>query len=308
MELATLFLLVLLPPADATGDTAAAVTASLRHELGDVAMAIAPDTLVTPAMWQGEKAQMHARFVVHVAWKGKDTATIELFAPATAKGAATYHSERKLSFASQDSKSERGRAIGLVVAELLRESPSSALVPAQPVAVAAAMPSHVALGAMFAFMRVRTGNWAMGPELTYDFGLSQALRLQASGAALFGSADQYSGIGADVGAYWDILVSDHGHHALGIGFALGAVRESASGTNGDNAQTTSTWNLVVGPSLGGRVTVWRWFRLVGEADLRATSGTMSISNKTEKNGVETTTTHTFSRWRPGFALGLEVAL
>ena len=307
MELASLFLLVLLPPADATGDTATAVAASLQRELGDVSMAIAPDTMVTPAMWQGEKSQMRARFVAHVVWKGKDTATIELSSPTSAKDKPGFHSERKLSFSPQDSKTERGRAMGLVMAELLRESPASALVPAQPEVGAAAAPSHVALGGMFAFGRVRTGNWAMGPEVTYDFGIGHALRLQASGTALYGSADQYSGLGADVGAFWDLLVSDRGQHALGIGFALGVMRESATGT-GDNAQGASTWNLAVGPSLGGRVTLWRTVRLVGETDLRATSGTMSITNKVERNGTETTTTHTFSRWRPVFALGLEVAL
>jgi hypothetical protein len=54
MELASLFLLLLLPPTDATGEMASALEASLHAELGDVAMAMAPDRLVTPAMLEGD--------------------------------------------------------------------------------------------------------------------------------------------------------------------------------------------------------------------------------------------------------------
>jgi hypothetical protein len=307
MELASLFLLVLLPPADATGDTATAVTASLRHELGEVSMAIAPDTLVTPAMWQGEKAPMRARFVVRMAWKQPDTASIEVFTPTTAKDAAGFRKSRDLAFSPQDSKAERGRAIGLVVAELLRESPASALVPPKPVEVKSTAesgsPSHLVLGGMFATERVRSGNWAMGPALTYDFGFSEGVRLQASGNALFGSADQYSSIGADLGVFWDFLRSERGRHAFGIGLEVGMLRESATGTS-DEVKGTSQWNLAFGPSLGGRLTVWRALRIVGAADLRATSGTMSVTIGDNANRSQ----HTFSRWRPAFALGLEFAL
>jgi hypothetical protein len=305
MELASLFLLVLLPPADATGDTATAVTASLRHELGDVSMAIAPDTMVTPAMWQGEKAPMRARFVVRVEWKQPDTASIEVFSPSSAKDTPGFRKSRDLAFSPQDSKAERGRAIGLVVAELLRESPAAALVPPKPVEVKSepVSPSHLVLGGMFATERVRSGNWAMGAELTYDFGLSEAVRLQASGTALFGSADQYSGIGADVGVFWDFLCSERGRHALGIGLEAGFLRESAAGTS-DYAQSTSKWNLTFGPSLAGRLTIWRALRIVGEVDLRATSGTFNLTVGDDANRAQ----HTFSRWRPAFALGLEFAL
>jgi len=322
MELASLFLLVLLPPADATGDTAAAVTASLRRELGEVAMVIAPDTLVTPAMWQGEKAQMHARFVVHLVWKDADKASIDVFSPASAKDAEGFRRSRALAFSPQDSKAERGRTIGLVVAELLRESPASSLAVAVPAVdraeAGSGSPSRVALGGMFAVERVRAGNWAMGPELTYDFGLSNAVRLQASGEALFESADQYTGVGAEVGVFWDFLHSERGRHALGIGLEVGVLRESATVASGkNNARSASQWNLVLGPSLYGRLTVWRGLRIVGEVDLRATSGTFSLTSGNIGDSGDigdggdtggTKTQLTLSRWRPAFAVGLEIAL
>jgi hypothetical protein len=318
MDLATLFLLVLLPPADATGDTATAVTASLRRELGDVTMAIAPDTLVTPAMWQGEKAQLHARFVVHLVWKDDARASIEVFSPSSARDGQGFRRSRDLAFSPQDSKSERGRAMGLVVAELLRESPASALVAAAPAADMPAsqpvLPSRVVLGGMFATKRVRVGKWAVGPALIYDFGLGSALRLQAAGEALFESADQYTGIGAEVGVFWDFLHSERGGHALGIGLEVGGLRDSATVALGqDNARSDSKWNLALGPSLCGRWTVWRKLRIVGELDMRATSGTFSLTSGGGDGGYggdsgDKKTQLTLSRWRPAFALGLEMAL
>jgi hypothetical protein len=310
MELTSLFLLVLLPPADATGDMATAVTASLRRELGEVSMAIAPDTLVTPAMWQGDKASMHARFVVHLVWKQMDSASIEVFAPTSAKEGAGFRRERELVFAQQDSKTERGRAIGLVVAELLRESPAVALAAAGPAVDKAATepgtPSRLVLGGRFAMERVRAGNWALGPELTYDFGLGESLRLQASGTALFASADQYSGIGVGIGIFWDFLRSERGRHALGVGLEAGVLHESATVGSSDYASSGSKWSLAVGPSLGGRWTVWRGLRIVGELDLCVTSQPLSVTTGGDDSNKKTT--HTFSRWRPAGALGLEVAL
>jgi hypothetical protein len=308
MELASLFLLILLPPADATGETATAVTSSLRRELGDVALALAPDSMVTPAMWQGEKAPMRATFVVRVVWQEKDKASIELLSASSSPAVKGFRGSRDLAFAAEDSKGERGRAIGLVVAELLRESPASALVPASAGAVRAAgadsgPPSHVAVGGMLASERVRAGTWAMGPKLTYDFGLSEALRLQVSGTALFSSADQYNDIGGGVGIFWDFLHSERGRHALGIGLGLDGLRESASGS-GDYAKGASGWSVAAGAGLGGRVTVWRNLRVTGDFVLRATSRTMTLTVGDESYPRQ----YSFSRWRPGFALGLAYAL
>ncbi len=269
-------------------------------------MAIAPDTLVTPAMWQGDKAPMRARFVVRMTWKEKDTASIEIFSPASAKDPVGFRKSRDLAFFPQDSENERGRAMGLVVAELLRESPASPLVVAKPdhgkAAPESGSPPRLALGGMLAGERVRSGDWAMGPDLTYDFMLGEAIRLRASGEAIFGSADQYSGIGADVGVFWDFLRSEHGRHALGVGFVFGALRESATAES-DHDRSASKWSLELGPSLVGRVAVWRTLRIVGEADLRVTSGAMTVTPD-NGNGAQLS----FSRWRPFFALGLEFAL
>jgi hypothetical protein len=310
MELASLILLILLPPADATGDTAAAVEASLHHQLGDVAIAIAPDTLVTPAMWQGEKSPMRARFVAHVVWTQKNRASIELTSFVANTKGKPVRTTRELPFADQDSNTERGRAIGLVLAELLRESPPSAWAgTAGPVPAGAAeeKPSHLALGAMFATERVQSGNWAVGPELTYDFGLSDAFRVQASGDTLLSSINQYNEIGLGLGAGWDFLRSSRGRHALGVGLEVDAFHESAT-FGSEHPHSISAWNVALGAALGGHVTVWRTLRLVGEVDLRATLRPETLPVTTIDDNVTTTVTYTLSRWRPAFALGLELAL
>jgi hypothetical protein len=315
MELASLILLVLLPPADATGDTAAAVEASLRQQLGGIATAIAPDTLVTPAMWQGEKSPMRARFVAHLTWKQPNKGSIELTSFVADPKGKPVRTTRDLTFVDQDSKTERGRAVGLVLAEMLRESPPSAWAgTAGPVPAGAVetRPSHLALGAMLAVERVQSGNWAMGPELIYDFGLSEAFRIQASGEALFSSTSQYNEIGLGLGGGWDFLRSSLGRHALGIGLEVDAFHESATFSRSGHSVGISAWNMAFGATLGGHVTVWRTLRLVGEVDLRATlrptTQTLMITTGDDDNPRTVSYPYALSRWRPTFAFGLELPL
>jgi hypothetical protein len=300
MQPAALFLLLLLPPADTTGDLAAGVQASLRQQLGDVTMAIAPDTLVTPAMWQGPAAPMRARFVARIAWVDKNQVRVELLSAQ----ATTRHS-RELAFAPQDAKPERGRAVGLVLAELLRESPAAAFAAPAPavaaVAAGAAAP-RVALGAACATERALVNHWAIGPKLTYAFSLGETWRIEARGMALF-AGDQYSDLGFGVGVRWDFLRSRHAGHALGLALGTDGFRESAAGGE-EGRGTPSQWNAALVAGLAGRLSVWRWLRVVAEADVRAVSGGMTLVVGEDM----TRRTYEASPWRPAFSLGLEVAL
>ncbi len=304
MQAAALFLLLLLPPADTTGDMAAGIQASLRQQLGDIAMAIAPDTLVTPAMWQGPKAPLRARFVARIGWIGKDLVRLDLLSPqASAPGSGN---SRELAFAAQDAKLERGRAVGLVLAELLRESPAAAFAapPAPATAVAAAPPAQpgLAFGAAFTTERALTPHWAMGPTLTYGLALGQAFRVEARGMALF-AADQYSDLGFGFGVRWDFLRSSQGRHLLGLGVGGDVFREAATGGDSDQG-TPSKWNGALVASLAGRLTLWRWLRAVVGAELRAVSGGLTLvvgEDATER-------TYQAAHWRPGFSAGLELAM
>jgi hypothetical protein len=303
MDAAPLFLLLLLPPADTTGDTAAGIQDSLRRELGEIAVALAPDTLVTPAMWRGEKAQLRARFVAKVEWASKHAARIELLA----SGPSESRQIRVLTFAPQDSRLERGRAIGLVLAELMRESPASAFVApgsgASPPKAESSTTTRLAPAAMFAVERAMSGNWAMGPELRNGFGLSQAWCLQISGWAIFGRADKYSAVGFGLGARWDFLRLRDGRLALGLGLGVEPFHESAT-VHSDDHGSPSTWSLAVNGSLAGRVALWRWLRLVAEFDMRAVTNALSLTVG-EDAGRRT---YSYSHWRPGFSAGIEIAM
>jgi hypothetical protein len=82
------------------------------------------------------------------------------------------------------------------------------------------------------------------------------------------------------------------------------IHESAA-LSADNATSGSDWHVALGAGLGGRLTVWRSLRLIGEFDVRAASGGMVL---TAKDDTRVTGATSFSRWRPAFALGIELAI
>jgi len=314
MEATALFLLLLLPPTDTAGDTAAGIQASLRGELGDVSMVIAPDTLVTPSMWQGDHAQMRARFVVRVAWKDAEHAAIDLLAGAS-DAAKSYRGGRQLAFAPEDDKAERGRAIGLVIAELLRSSPTSAWADGKQARPLVA-PSRLEVGGMFAAERANAGNWAYGPALTYGFGLGEGIELRAAAVATFGSKDQYKDMAVLAGANWDFLRLLDNRYAVGVGLYAGYAYESATFTVSGAGQTISSpsskSNLVGAGSLRARATLWRSLRLVAEGGLRVMSGgisrpTIVIRHDDDDPADITAPGFRYSRWRPSFSVGIEMA-
>jgi hypothetical protein len=316
MELVGLFLLVLMPPADATGETAEALTVSIHAELGDVTMVLAPDTLVTPAMWQGENASMRARFVAHVIWKDKNNITVDVVSNGDAGSRAQFHESRSLAFAAEDSKTERGRAMALVLAELLRESPAAALIVAHPPGAVEASASRLALAGLFADERVRTGAWAMGPEVRIALSVNDAFWVNASGRAQFASADQYQGFGAGLAAVWRLLRSQSNRHWVGVGLGIDVLHESAMllPYKGEGAPSVaqSGWDVALVPSLSGSATIWRRLRFFASANAgflsTPLSTTQPVNADTEHNKPAYTRSNVYPRFRPGFALGLELAL
>jgi hypothetical protein len=303
MELAPLFLLLLLPPADATGELASALEASLHSELGDVAMAMAPDRLVTPAMMEGENPPYQARFVAHVTWASRDKASIELQAGREAKSTTPYRASRVVTFSPRDRKAERGRAIGLVIAGLLRDSPpavsGSAAAPAPPPASPA--PKGLALGGLFCVQRAKSGTWAVGPLLSFDSSLSDVLGLHLAAGFLAGS--DYWQVPLAAEARWEFLRSQDGHGlALGLGAVL--LRESVSlSGDEDHGGTASLWNVGAVASLSGHVTLGRSLRLLAQVEGQALARRMTLNY-----GEEPVRTTTFSRWRPAFGLGLAYSM
>lgn len=324
MELASLFLLILMPPADATGETAQALTASLRAELGDVTMLVAPETLVTPAMWQGENASMHAPFVAHVIAKGDTQVTVDVISNQNKSDEAQFHDSRDLAFAPADSKAERGRAIALVLAELLRESPSAVLMVGT-----LHRPRPLVVDGVFAGERVHSGIWAIGPAAAFGFAVNEALWLKARGRVLFGStgpsgtyslSEEYDVFGAGLAAFWKILRSRESHYYVGAGLGIDVLHESMTmsatknvGEHGLPPISVSMWNAALIPSVEGCVTIWRRLRLVASVEARLLAGSMAgyleIPADSEENRPAVPVgSFATSRFRPAFSLGLELAL
>jgi hypothetical protein len=306
MELAGLFLLLLLPASDASGELASAIETSLHHELGDVRVAIAPDTLVTPAMVQGKDAPMRARFLAQVIWGGADEASVTVVP--TGLG-ADKRVTRTLRFAKEDASPERGRAIGLVIAELLRESPPSLWMTASspPTGLdATAAPPHLVLGAMLAMEKIGSGPWATGPALSYDFHLSPTLSIGATGTALFASTNQYAQFGLGIGLGWNFLHSSDHRHGLGIVGALSVRRESLTVSYREYTRSAAPWTGAAAAVLRGYVSAWRHLRVVAQAHAGTTFDALSVTVGNARENEQTTVT--YGRFRPGFAIGLEYAL
>jgi hypothetical protein len=241
-------------------------------------------------------------------WRNKDQATVTLLAGADAVS-KTHRGSRDLDFAPEDSKSERGRAIGLVIAELLRSSPAWAWsrsakgdAAVQP---GVGEPLYADAGAAFASERAMSGEWASGPALAFGLNLSEAFQLRAEGAFLIGSRNQYREAGLRVGANWDFLRLASHRFALGVCLLAGFSHESLTIAGDDGKSTAPTqWNGTVGASLRARVALWRSLGLVAEGGIRAQSGNMSGTFGDDDHKSK----YDYSRWRPGFALGLDLAM
>jgi hypothetical protein len=255
---------------------------------------------------------MRARFVVRVSRKNADSVRIDLLA---GSGSETYHGGRDLAFAPEDGKADRGRAIGLVIAELLRSSPTAAWTDGKAGGRPSVSPSRLQLGGAFAAEQPAAGLWAYGPALTYAFGLSEAFQLRASAMALFGARDQYKDMGLTAGANWDFLRWGQNHYALGVGLFGGYLYESATFTVGTHdystTSTPSQSNLEVGLNLRGRLAFWRSLRVVAEGGIRLMSN--RIAGPTTIPGDDGVTYPVkspivYQRWRPMFSVGLELPM
>jgi hypothetical protein len=303
MELAPLFLLLLLPPADATGELASAIEGSLRAELGDVAMAMVPDRLVTPAMLEGENPPYRANFVARVTWADRDKASIEVQSGRESKSATPYRASRVVTFSQRDRKAERGRTLGLVIAGLLRDSPPTVVGTAmRPATVSEPTHGGASLGGLFVVQRSKAGTWPVGPVFFVAWPLMEALDLRISAGGLF--AANHWQLPMTVAGAWRFLRGRDDR--LGAALALGVVvlRESGSqGSGDDHAGNTSLWNAGGVLALSGHVTLGRALRLLAQVELQALARRITV-----QYGEEPVLTTAFSRWRPAFGLGLSYSM
>jgi hypothetical protein len=276
MELGSLLLLILLPPADAGSDLAAAVQAALYEDLGQVAIAVVSDDHRAQSTWQDRGGHFKARFVGRLVWKNSRTATVNLYGGQSKAAPSDLVKTRDVSFARGDSSRERGRAIGLVLVQLLRELPGvvvaktpveAAPVASAPVAVAPVATHPNAFIVDMYTEHVSTENWGLGPEITVAHTFIPALQVRGFGLALFGSQDSYTEFGAGAGVTWLFWRQAEGRRALGLegdaGLCRGTVTTSGDG-GGSHANVSGSFRaaatsyvhvsgpLFIGASIGIR--------------------------------------------------------
>lgn len=245
MELGSLLLLILLPPADAASDLAAEVQAMLYRDLGQVAIAVVSDQGNVQATWQDRGGHFKSRFVSRLVWKNPRIATVNLYGGPSKAAPSDLVKTRDVSFGRGDSSRERGRAIGLVLVQLLGEMPGA--VGAKPpveTAPAAAAPAAAPVAAPVvphrnAFVvdmyteHVSAENWGLGPEITVSHTLIPALQVRGFGLALFGSQDAYTEFGAGAGVTWLFWRQVEGQRGLGLEGDVGLCRGTIT-TSGDD--------------------------------------------------------------------------
>ena len=265
-----LLLLILLPPTDAASDLAGAVQAALYRDLGQVAIAVVSDENSSQLTWQDRDGRFKTRFVSRLVWKNPRMATVNVYGGPSKATPSDLVKTRDVGFSRGDSSRERGRAIGLVLVQLLRELPG-AIDEKKPVeaapAIAPISPHPNAFIVDMYTEHVSTDNWGLGPQLTIGHNLIPALRVRGFGLAIFGSQDSYSEFGAGAGVTWLFWRQAAGQRGLGLegdaGICRGTVTTPGEG-GGSHGNVSGSFraaatgyvhvsgSLFVGASLGLR--------------------------------------------------------
>ena len=300
MELGSLLLLLLLPPADAASDLAGAVQAALYRDLGQVAIAVVPDENSARATWQDLGGRFKSRFVGRLVWKDSLTASVDVYSGPSKATPRDLIKTRDVFFARVDSSRERGRAIGLVLVQLLRELPSSAIGNASAEVAAAPAPDSIPPHAFIVSMdaeRVSSGNWGLGPELSVAHSFVPALRVRGFGLVLLGSQDSYSEFGAGVGVTWFFWRQAARHRALGLEGDLGLCRDAAA-PSGDSSASHATLSGSLRAAVTGYVHVSNRLFIGATAGLKALSNSLSY-----RFGEDPNTYRSYPLLRPYFSFG-----
>ena len=322
MEFATLLLLILLPAADAGTDMTAAIQATLYKDLGQVAIAVAPDSASSRKAWQEKNGDFRAKYVAHFEWLTNRRARVELWRGNSVDKAEARIGMREVPFSPVDDTAERGRAIGLVIVQLMRELPEADLImpKLKPEVVVVEGPGSPqapplldnSVGALMSFSRPNSEDWSIGPEIVASLTVLPHLSAQAFASFGLGGVNNYSEIGMGLGAAYFPLQSANLRHGLGAAMRLGLYRESAQnsvpvvGSEHTSTIQENHWELGITPEILGYISVWKSLQLYGVAGLRRDTGTFQTKSVIGDD-KPITTTYTYQAWRPSFSVGVGLA-
>lgn len=272
-------LLLLVPRSDVGGEVvntalATLINGELQPRLAVQVDVDRPGQLDVKTVPRGRQAPNYAARMV---WQDERRLSATLVVREVVSGSVPYRSiTRAVAFAPADAPSEKGRALGLVLASMLRslvglpepgESQSSAAGPAPSPALA----ERQAVRLLGALLLVSGSEWAAGGEVGYRLALSPHLGCRASALVRSGRVSGIMGrvstVGAGLGADAPLIRSHS--WTLAVTLDVLAVRQGWTGaisTSDDSSGrqgNTVHWNAIFRPGVEGQLGLVRWLSIIG---------------------------------------------
>jgi hypothetical protein len=308
MNSSAIILLLLVPKSDVGGEVVKGVMSTLttvefNERLAVQVDADRPGRLDAKAV---SRAAHAPNFAARVAWQDERRLSATLVVREVLPGSVPYHSmNRVVVFEPADSPREKGRALGLVLASMLR---SLAGVP-EPAAESAVPPSSEvpqrhAVRLLGALLLVSGGEWSAGGEVGYRLALSPHVGFRSAALLRSGRVSGITGavstVGAGIGGDYVFIRSPSWTVAMALDIL--AIRQgwigqiTAADDGGGKTGNTVHWNAIFRPSVEGQLRVSRWLSIVGVVGFE-----VAASKESQKG--EDSIVHAPSQVYPLFMLG-----
>jgi hypothetical protein len=281
MNVPTIVLLLLVPRSDVGGDVVSAVLATLtatefNQQLAVRVDADRPGRLDVKTV---SRAAQAPNFAARLVWQDERRLSATLVVREVVSGSVPYHSmSRVVVFSPADAPREKGRALGLVLASMLRSlaglpEPGAENVVGNPISseIAAGETQRHAIRLLGAVLLVSGGEWAAGGEVGYRLALSPNLGFRSAALLRTGRVSGIQGgvstVGAGIGADYALIHSQS--WIMAVALDILAIRQgwigliSAADDGAGKTGDTVHWNAIFRPGVEGQLRLARWLSIVG---------------------------------------------
>lgn len=278
MNSAAIILLLLVPRSDVGSDVvkgalSTLTTVEFNQRLTVQVDADRPGRLDVKAVSRGAHAP---NFAARMVWQDERRLSVTLVVREVVSESVPYHSmSRVVVFEPADAPREKGRALGLVLASMLRslagipEPGAESAVP--PASETAAETQRHAVRLLGALLLVSGGEWSAGGEVGYRLALSPHEGFRSAALLRNGRVSGITGgvstVGAGIGGDYVFIHSPSWTAAVALDIL--AIRQgwigliSAADDGGGKTGPTVHWNALFRPSVEGQLRVSRWLSIVG---------------------------------------------
>jgi len=283
MSVPTIILLLLVPRSDMGGDVVSAVLATLNTELHQqLAVQVDADRPGRLDVKTISRVMQPPNFAARMVWQDERHLSATLVVREVVSGSVPYRSiSRAVAFAPADAPREKGRALGLVLASMLRslaglpapdgESQADVAINAPSTTIAEGETQRHAVRLLGAALVVSGSEWAAGGEMGYRLALSPHLGFRASalvrGGRVSGIKGHVSTLGAGLGADATLIRSPS--WTLAVPLDILVIRQgwigviSAADDGAGRSGDTVRWNAIFRPGVEGQLHLSRWLSVVG---------------------------------------------